>query len=61
MEDLGKQTLLTLELLGKEITVQPITFIMTWLVMGILVFAGLIITRKLKLVPNNSQNLFEIF
>jgi len=61
MENLGKVTLTTLSIFGHEITVNPVTFIMTWLVMILILSFAFIGGRQLKQVPGVIQNVFEVF
>lgn len=61
MENLGQVTLATLSLFGHEITLNPQTFKMTWLVMAIMLILALIGGRNLKAVPGTLQNIIEVF
>ncbi|MBT5856133.1 F0F1 ATP synthase subunit A [bacterium] len=60
MENLGQVTLITLNLFGRSIEVNPTTFIMTWIVMGLILGFGLIAGRQLKTIPGKLQNIFEL-
>jgi F-type H+-transporting ATPase subunit a len=61
MENLGQVTLATFSVFGYDITVNPITFKMTWLVMGIILFFAVLAGRDLKKIPGTIQNVFEVF
>ncbi|NQY73699.1 MAG: F0F1 ATP synthase subunit A [Candidatus Margulisbacteria bacterium] len=60
MDEIGKVTLSTITLLGREITFNPNMIIMTWVVMGILIALSFFAARGLKSVPGKLQNMFEI-
>tara|TARA_B100001113_G_scaffold353599_1_gene358611 strand:- start:89 stop:943 length:855 start_codon:yes stop_codon:yes gene_type:complete len=60
MDQLGKITLETISLFGKEITYNPVTFKMTYLVMAIIFICAFIAGRSFKNVPGKLQNIFEL-
>ncbi len=60
MENLGKVTLTTVELLGQTITFNPLTFFWTYVIMGALIIASYIMARSFKTVPTKSQNMLEV-
>ena len=60
MENIGKITFSTLELFGLTIKYNPNMVLMTWLVMTILVILALITSKKLNLIPNKLQSIFEL-
>lgn len=61
MENLGQVTLTTLSLFGHEITLNPHTFRMTWLVMAIMLIFAFIGGKGLKKIPGTIQNVIEVF
>ena len=60
MENLGKVTQITMELLGYQFTFNPIMLVMTWIVMGVLFLLALLGSRKLTMVPGKTQSIFEL-
>jgi F-type H+-transporting ATPase subunit a len=60
MDELGKVTLATLSLFGKEISYDPMTFKMTYLVMAVLLIFSIIGSRHLRKVPGKIQNILEL-
>jgi len=60
MDNLGQVTLKTISLFGRTFQVDPVMFIMTWIVMGLLVLIGIITTRRLKTIPGKGQNIVEL-
>jgi len=60
MEEIGKVTLHTLNLLGFKITFNPEMLYMTWMVMIILLALSYFSTRNLKIIPNKLQSMFEL-
>ncbi|RAP33121.1 ATP synthase F0 subunit A [Candidatus Marinamargulisbacteria bacterium SCGC AAA071-K20] len=60
MDQLGKVTLFTFNLLGKSITINPTPIIMMWIVMALLVVISLYSRRHFKLIPGKIQSLFEL-
>jgi F-type H+-transporting ATPase subunit a len=60
MDQLGKVTLSTITLLGHQITFNPITFIMTWISMALILFLAYIATKNLKVIPGKAQSIFEV-
>lgn len=60
MDQLGKVTLSTITLLGHQITFNPITFIMTWISMALILFLAYIATKNLKVIPGKAQSIFEL-
>ena len=60
MENLGKVTLNTLTLFGIEITYNPIVFIMTWLVIGLMLLMAVGVRKNLSTIPGPFQSIFEM-
>jgi len=60
MDTLGEVTLSTITLFGREISFNPTTFIMTWLVMGIILIGAYFGAKNLKRKPGKLQSIFEI-
>ncbi len=60
MEGLGQVTLKTLNLFGLEITYNPVTFAMTFFVMGLILIAGYVVRGQLKQIPGFGQSVFEM-
>jgi F-type H+-transporting ATPase subunit a len=59
MEALEIRTIFTFSLLNNEIPITE-TVIISWVVMLILIIGSLVLTRKLKEIPNGPQTLLEI-
>lgn len=60
MDQLGKVTLQTITFFGTEISYNPTTFKMTYLVIGILLILAFMCRRKLTRVPGKVQCMFEL-
>jgi F-type H+-transporting ATPase subunit a len=60
MDELGKVTLHTISLFGHAISYNPITFIMTWLVMAIVLVLSYFAAKKLSVIPEKLQSVFEL-
>ena len=60
MDKIGVVNLKTLELFGLNISFNPNTLIMTWVVILLLTFAAFLCTRKLKIIPGKTQSIFEL-
>lgn len=60
MDKLTEVSLKTFQLFGHSITVNPITFYMTWLVMALMVLVGIYYAKKLTFIPSKVQSLFEL-
>ena len=60
MDNISKVYSYTFDLFGRSITVDHSNIIMTWVMMGILLLIGVLISRKLETVPGKSQNIVEI-
>ena len=61
MDEIIKEpVLMTLDILGRSVSFNPIMIIMTWIVMAILVIMGYFATKRLKNVPGKMQNFFEM-
>jgi len=58
MKSLDIKTVFSLNLFGYEIPISE-TVIVTWIVMGILIAASLILTRRLKEIPKGPQVILE--
>ncbi len=60
MESIGKVAVQTITFLGHTISFNPEMLYMTWLVMGIIIIISFAATRRLGVVPNKIQSIFEI-
>lgn len=60
MDELGKVVLQTVTIFGKEISFNPITFIMTWVSMIVIFSLAYFSSRKLRAIPGKSQNILEL-
>ena len=60
MDKIGKVSSIQFELFGQSITLDPIMFLMTYVVIAFLVISSFLATRRLKQVPGNVQNIFEV-
>lgn len=60
MDKIGQISTYTVSLFGHSFDVNPINFIMTWIVMGILVLIAAISTKRLNVIPQKLQNFAEI-
>lgn len=58
MEQIGHVASYTIPFLG--ITINPVTILMTWIVMAFLVISSFLATRKPSLVPSKGQSIFEM-
>ena len=59
MDKLTQVSLKTFELFGFSITLDPMVFYMTWLVMGLIIFCSILLTRRLTFIPAPIQGLLE--
>lgn len=60
MDQLGKVTLSTITLFGNDISYNPITFKMTYLVMAVLLIFSWVARKSLRQVPGKIQSIFEL-
>jgi F0F1-type ATP synthase membrane subunit a len=60
MDELGHVALATLSLFGREISYDPTTFKMTYLVMAIILIVSIMGGRNLRKVPGKLQNILEL-
>lgn len=60
MDKIGQVSLSTITLFGKTIEFNPVMFIMTWLIMGLLVLTSILVVKKLSMVPGKGQSIFEL-
>ena len=60
MDNLGQVTLSTVSLFGHTFQINPMTFYMTWIVMGLTVLLAYLSTLNLRVIPNSVQNLCEV-
>ncbi len=59
MEDIGKILQYHLNILGINITVNVMTLVMSWIIMAFLMIISIIIYKKVSMIPNYLQCLFE--
>eukprot|EP01047_Picozoa_sp_COSAG01_P014573 COSAG01_NODE_713_length_14097_cov_15.136448_4_plen_286_part_00 len=60
MDKLTEVSLKTFHLFGQTITLSPMVFYMTWFVMALIIVGGVLLCRRLSLVPSAVQGLFEL-
>ena len=60
MDKIGKLSTITFELFGQVITLNSTMIMMTYVVIVFLALSAYLATRRLKQVPNTTQNLFEV-
>ena len=60
MDKLGEVSQATLTLFGLSITYNPITFLMTWVVILFILVSAVAARRKMSLVPGFLQSIFEL-
>ncbi|MBI59790.1 ATP synthase F0 subunit A [bacterium] len=60
MDKLGEVSQATLTLFGLSITYNPITFLMTWVVILFILVSALAARKKMSLVPGFLQSIFEL-
>ena len=60
MDKIAEVTLKTFSIFGYQITINPVTFLMTWLVMGLIIVFALVVKKKLKMIPVPIQGCFEL-
>lgn len=60
MDQLGQVTLKTISFFGHQISFNPNTFIMTWLVMGLILLAAYVGAKNLRKKPGKLQSIFEL-
>lgn len=59
MDKLTQVSTATFSLFGQSITVNPMVFYMTWVVMGLIIVFALYLSRRLTMIPSSIQSLFE--
>ena len=60
MDNLGEVSQATLTLFGFSITYNPVTFLMTWVIIVFILVLALMARKKMTLVPGFLQSMFEI-
>ena len=60
MDKLGEVSQATLTLFGFSITYNPVTFLMTWVVILFILVSAVAARRKMSLVPGFLQSIFEL-
>tara|TARA_B100000427_G_scaffold300743_1_gene283358 strand:+ start:23354 stop:24208 length:855 start_codon:yes stop_codon:yes gene_type:complete len=60
MDNLGEVSQATLSLFGLSITYNPVTFLMTWVVIVFILVLAVIARKRMALVPGFLQSLFEL-
>ena len=60
MDELGNVVEASLTLFGRVITFNPVTFVITWVVMIALIVLGYFGAKTLKKVPGKLQGVFEL-
>ncbi len=60
MDSIGEISTFTITLFGKAIVLNSNMLIMTYVVIGFLSLIAFLASRKLKTIPNTTQNLFEV-
>ncbi|MBH37532.1 ATP synthase F0 subunit A [bacterium] len=60
MDNLGEVSQATITLFGLSITYNPVTFLMTWIVIAFILILAFSARKKLSLVPGFLQSIFEL-
>ena len=60
MNKIGQISTYTVSLFGHSFDVNPINFIMTWIVMGLLAIIAILSTKRLNIIPKPIQNVAEL-
>ena len=60
MDNLGEVSQATLSLFGLSITYNPVSFVMTWVVILLILLFALIARKRMALVPGFLQSVFEL-
>ncbi|RAP33351.1 ATP synthase F0 subunit A [Candidatus Marinamargulisbacteria bacterium SCGC AG-439-L15] len=60
MEKIGKVSLTTFNLFGHEFQLNMVTIGMTWVTIGLIIFAGYLICKNLKTIPSGIQSIGEL-
>jgi F-type H+-transporting ATPase subunit a len=60
MDGIGKVVLKTIDIFGLSITINPLMFYMTWLVMAVILLFAFFATRKMSVIPKKIQGVFEL-
>tara|TARA_B100000700_G_C14931386_1_gene802115 strand:- start:301 stop:1191 length:891 start_codon:yes stop_codon:yes gene_type:complete len=60
VDQLGKVTTATISIFGKAITFNVVNVVMTWVIIALLLVLILAAVRRLNIVPNKIQSIFEL-